>query len=71
VVDIGKNIEKIKSELINNNLNEVCKMVMQDSNNFHAICQDTFPPIFYLNDYSKEIINFVHKINSISQNHVT
>ena len=39
---------------------------MKDSNNFHAICQDTFPPIFYLNEFSKDIIGIVHKINKIS-----
>lgn len=36
---------------------------MQDSNQFHAICLDTYPPIFYMNDISKIIINLVHVIN--------
>lgn len=40
------------------------RITMQDSNQFHAICLDTFPPIFYLNDTSKNIIRLVHVINS-------
>lgn len=37
---------------------------MQDSNQFHAVCQDTYPPIFYMNDMSKSIIRLVHVINA-------
>jgi len=39
-------------------------VTMQESNQFHACCLDTFPPIFYLNDVSKEIIHFVHEYNA-------
>lgn len=39
------------------------KLTMQDSNQFHATCLDTFPPIFYMNDVSRDIIQFVHKFN--------
>ena len=35
----------------------------QDSNQFHAVCLDTFPPIFYLNDTSKYIIQLVTQYN--------
>ena len=36
---------------------------MADSNQFHATCLDTFPPIFYLNDTSRQIIRLVHAFN--------
>ncbi|CAM9936798.1 unnamed protein product [Laminaria digitata] len=29
------------------------KLTMQDSNQFHATCLDTYPPIFYMNDVSR------------------
>jgi len=35
----------------------------QDSNQFHATCLDTYPPIFYMNDVSKRIIGLVHAAN--------
>ncbi|XP_051884057.1 diphosphomevalonate decarboxylase isoform X3 [Pristis pectinata] len=40
------------------------QLTMKDSNQFHATCLDTFPPIFYLNEISKSIINLVHRYNS-------
>jgi diphosphomevalonate decarboxylase len=39
------------------------RITMQDSNQFHAVCLDTFPPIFYMNDTSKRIIGLVHAFN--------
>ena len=40
------------------------EVTMRDSNQFHALCLDTFPPIFYLNDTSKSIIQLVHAYNA-------
>ncbi|XP_060694013.1 diphosphomevalonate decarboxylase isoform X1 [Hemiscyllium ocellatum] len=40
------------------------QLTMKDSNQFHATCLDTFPPIIYLNDISKRIINLVHRYNT-------
>ncbi|NWX46102.1 MVD1 decarboxylase, partial [Steatornis caripensis] len=40
------------------------KLTMQDSNQFHATCLDTFPPIFYLNDLSRHIIALAHRFNA-------
>lgn len=39
-------------------------LTMKDSNQFHATCLDTYPPIFYMNDTSKAIIRLVHIINA-------
>ena len=39
------------------------KITMQDSNQFHATCLDTYPPIFYMNDVSKSVIKIVHAYN--------
>ncbi|KAF1582901.1 Diphosphomevalonate decarboxylase, partial [Eudyptes moseleyi] len=40
------------------------QLAMQDSNQFHATCLDTFPPIFYLNDLSRHIIALAHRFNA-------
>eukprot|EP00455_Lapot_gusevi_P052481 TRINITY_DN798_c0_g2_i2.p1 TRINITY_DN798_c0_g2~~TRINITY_DN798_c0_g2_i2.p1 ORF type:complete len:406 (+),score=77.06 TRINITY_DN798_c0_g2_i2:64-1281(+) len=37
---------------------------MKDSNQFHAVCLDTYPPIFYLNDTSKQVIQLIHQLNA-------
>lgn len=36
---------------------------MRDSNQFHAVCLDTYPPIFYLSDVSRSIIHVVSELN--------
>ncbi|XP_069312487.1 diphosphomevalonate decarboxylase [Eulemur rufifrons] len=40
------------------------QLTMRDSNQFHATCLDTFPPISYLNDTSRRIIHLVHRFNA-------
>jgi diphosphomevalonate decarboxylase len=39
------------------------RITMQDSNQFHACCADTYPPIFYMNDVSRRIVRVIHSIN--------
>ncbi|KAL9181523.1 hypothetical protein ACHAXT_010328 [Thalassiosira profunda] len=39
------------------------KVTMMDSNQFHATCLDTYPPIFYMNDVSRSVIQMVTKYN--------
>jgi len=39
------------------------KITMMDSNSFHAVCLDSWPPIHYLNDVSRAAMNAVETIN--------
>ena len=41
------------------------RLTMQDSNQFHAVCLDTYPPILYLNDVSKRVIQLVTRYNEL------
>ncbi|KAJ2998909.1 diphosphomevalonate decarboxylase [Globomyces sp. JEL0801] len=41
------------------------ELTMIDSNQFHAVCLDTYPPIFYMNDVSRQIIRFVTAYNKV------
>ncbi|KAJ9081514.1 diphosphomevalonate decarboxylase [Entomophthora muscae] len=40
------------------------EITMKDSNQFHAVCLDTYPPICYLNDVSKKVIELLTAYNS-------
>ncbi|KAM8955810.1 diphosphomevalonate decarboxylase [Lycaon pictus] len=40
------------------------QLTMKDSNQFHATCLDTFPPISYLSDTSRRIVHLVHRFNT-------
>jgi diphosphomevalonate decarboxylase len=43
------------------------EITMADSNQFHAVALDTFPPIFYLNDVSRSIIALITEYNRVSK----
>ncbi|KAL8609212.1 hypothetical protein ACOMHN_036656 [Nucella lapillus] len=40
-------------------------ITMKESNQFHAVCLDTWPPVFYLTDTSRWIIQLVHAYNTM------
>lgn len=42
-------------------------ITMADSNNFHATCLDTTPPIFYMNDVSRAIVQLFEELNRASE----
>lgn len=42
------------------------RLTMQDSNGFHAVCLDSWPPIAYLNDVSRAAVRIVEAINQPS-----
>ena len=39
------------------------ELSMKDSNQFHAVCQDTFPPCVYMNQTSHSVSSLVHQLN--------
>lgn len=41
----------------------LAEIIMRESNNMHAVMLDTFPPVIYLNDISKAVIESVLEIN--------
>ncbi|KAK9240493.1 GHMP kinase [Lipomyces kononenkoae] len=41
------------------------KLTMIDSNQFHAVCMDSSPPIFYMNDTSRLVVGLIETVNKI------
>ncbi len=58
-----KLLSYILDALKNKNWQFFFKLIMEASNGLHAICHYTYPPIFYLNETSKEIMTTLHEIN--------
>ena len=50
-----KNIEAMKTTIINTDFEQFATHTMGDFNKFRAVCPDTTPSIFYLNDISRAI----------------
>lgn len=42
-------------------------LCFQESNQLHAVCLDTYPPILYMTDTSHQIIRLVHQYNNINE----
>ena len=56
----------IKQAILARDFDAFARITMQDSNQFHAVCLDTDPPIFYMNDVSRAVIALVTEYNRVS-----
>eukprot|EP00501_MAST-03F_sp_TOSAG23-6_P002421 GSMAST32.ASY1.ANO1.2530.1 assembled CDS len=66
----AKRISELESAFSDNNFSLFADIAMRDSNNFHSICMDSFPPIYYMNDNSRKVQNVVHSINKIAGSNI-
>ena len=60
---VPERIQLMKAAVSERNFESLAKVTMMESNQFHAICMDTMPPLFYLTDTSRDIINMAHLYN--------
>ena len=65
LLTINEKIEKLIEAIRVKDFNTFAKIVMMDSSQFHAVCMDTYPPVIYLNEQSKHLIDLVHAYNHI------
>ncbi|EWC45735.1 diphosphomevalonate decarboxylase [Drechslerella stenobrocha 248] len=56
-------MEAMKKAIIERDFETFAELTMADSNSFHAVCLDTVPPIFYMNDASRAAVRAVEEIN--------
>ncbi|KAJ8754573.1 hypothetical protein K2173_005734 [Erythroxylum novogranatense] len=60
---VPKRIMQMEEAIKDRNFESFSQLTCADSNQFHAVCLDTCPPIFYMNDTSHRIISLVEKWN--------
>ncbi|ORY99468.1 Diphosphomevalonate decarboxylase [Syncephalastrum racemosum] len=60
---VPQRMANIKQAILNRDFNTFAEITMRDSNQFHAVCLDTYPPISYLNDTSRAIMRVIHEYN--------
>ncbi|KAI1309459.1 Diphosphomevalonate decarboxylase [Halotydeus destructor] len=60
---VPQRMKDITEAIKKRDFHQFAMITMRDSNQFHAICQDTWPPIRYMNDISWEIVRLVHSFN--------
>jgi diphosphomevalonate decarboxylase len=61
---VPQRMKDMEQAWLNKDFQTFGKITMQDSNQFHATCLDTYPPIFYTNDTSRDIIRLVTAYNA-------
>ncbi|XP_039962112.1 diphosphomevalonate decarboxylase [Bactrocera tryoni] len=60
---VPQRIAAVIDAIKNHDFPKLAEITMRDSNQFHAIALDTFPPCAYMNDVSHAIVDFVHAFN--------
>lgn len=61
---VPKRMKAMETAIRDRDFEAFATLTMKDSNNFHATCLDTDPPIFYLNDTSRAAIRLCEAINT-------
>ena len=63
---VPERMELMTKAIQERNFATFADLTMKDSNSFHAVCLDTSPPIFYMNDTSRGIIRLVEELNRVA-----
>lgn len=63
---VPRHMQSMERAISERDFETFAEVTMKESNDFHATCLDTWPPIFYMNDTSRSAVRLVHELNSIS-----
>lgn len=64
---VPQRMKDISAAIQARDFNTFAAITMADSNNFHATCLDTTPPIFYMNDVSRSIVQLIEELNRAAE----
>lgn len=60
---VAKRVAAMKKCITERDFETFAELTMKDSNQFHAVCMDSYPPLVYMNDVSHKISSLVHMYN--------
>ncbi|XP_060585236.1 diphosphomevalonate decarboxylase-like [Ruditapes philippinarum] len=63
VRQVPKRVDLISNAILSKDFDSFATHTMKESNQLHAVCLDTYPPISYLTDVSRQVITLVHAYN--------
>ncbi|XP_014772589.1 diphosphomevalonate decarboxylase isoform X1 [Octopus bimaculoides] len=64
---VPRRLAELRASIAEKDFEKFAQICMKESNQFHAICLDTYPPIGYLTEVSDQIIALVHRFNKLCE----
>ncbi|KAI2632147.1 Diphosphomevalonate decarboxylase [Hypoxylon sp. NC1633] len=61
---VPAHMDAMEAAIRDRDFGKFAEVTMKDSNSFHAVCMDTYPPIYYMNDVSRAAVRAVEAINA-------
>ncbi|XP_015604363.1 diphosphomevalonate decarboxylase [Cephus cinctus] len=61
---VPRRANEMNEAILQKNFEKFAELTIKDSNQMHAVCQDTYPPCHYMNDVSFTLVNLAHSYNS-------
>lgn len=61
---VPKRLDSIVKAIEEKDWNSFTDIIIKESNSLHASCLDTCPPIFYMNETTKNLASLAHDINA-------
>ncbi len=62
--DLPKTLDTVRNAILRKDLPALLEATMRESSNMHAVMLDTWPPIMYLNDISKQVMASIIDFNN-------
>jgi len=56
-------MNEMRQAILDKDFQTFSELTIKDSNSMHAVCLDTYPPVTYMTDVSRDITRMVHAIN--------
>eukprot|EP00727_Mastigamoeba_balamuthi_P007302 m51a1_g3192 hypothetical protein (400) ;mRNA; f:445012-446519 len=63
---VPRRIDALRKAIASKDFASLAEVTMRDSNQFHAVCLDTYPPILYLSDTSRAVIRIITALNEMA-----
>lgn len=64
---VPQRTKDIEKAILTKDFATFAEITMKDSNQFHAVALDTYPPAVYMNDVSHAIVDLIHCFNKAKQ----
>jgi len=64
---VPKRMKEMETAIANRDFQTFADLTMKDSDSFHDVCADTNPPIYYLNETSRNVIKMIRAYNEYSK----